>query len=346
MSDSAKSIAQERAAYYRRISKQNLAPLWEVLHALVPKEPQPKCLPALWRFADLRPALLEAGELISAQEAIRRVLILENPAYAGEARITNTLYAGLQLIKPGEVAPAHRHTQNALRFVLEGEGAFTAVDGERHYMSAGDLVLTPAWTWHDHGSESDDAVIWLDGLDIPIVQMLDAGFAEDLGSDQQPIGRPAGDALARYGANLLPVDYRVRSLASPVFAYPYTRTRDALYGMSRGAEPHSCHGYKMRYINPSTGGHALPTIASCVQLLPAAFRGTSYRSTDATVYVVVEGRGRTQIGTHSYEWGPRDIFIAPSWYPCRHETQDEAVLFSYSDRAMQEQLGLWREVCD
>jgi gentisate 1,2-dioxygenase len=343
MSQAAESIAQRRESYYRRISKQHLTPLWEVLHSLVPKQPQPKCLPAMWKFDELRAPLLEAGELISAQEATRRVLILENPAFTGESRITNTLYAGLQLLKPGEIAPAHRHTQSALRFVLEGEGAFTAVDGERHYMSPGDLVLTPAWTWHDHGGESAQPVIWLDGLDIPIVQLLDAGFAEDLPVQQQPIGRPTGDALARYGANMLPVDYHVASPTSPVFAYPYARTRDALYRMSRGAEADPCHGYKMRYINPTTGGHALPTIATFMQLLPAGFRGTSHRSTDATVYVVVEGRGRSTVGERSCDWGPRDIFVAPSWHPVRHEANEEAVLFSFSDRVVQEQLGLWRE---
>src|SRR5262245_55187007 len=162
MSVPAHNIAQLRELYYKRIAPQHLKPLWEVLHSLVPDRPQPKCVPTLWRFADIRPALLEAGELISAKEATRRVLILENPAFAGESKITNSLYAGLQLLLPGEVAPAHRHTQSALRFVLEGKGAFTAVDGERAFMEPGDLILTPSWTYHDHGSKIRDPVIWLD----------------------------------------------------------------------------------------------------------------------------------------------------------------------------------------
>jgi gentisate 1,2-dioxygenase len=343
MSHSATSVTAQRAAYYRRISLQHLTPLWEVLHALVPKQPQPKCVPVMWRFDDVRAPLIEAGELISAEEATRRVLILENPSYPGQSRITNTLYAGLQLLKPGELAPAHRHTQSALRFVLEGKGAFTTVDGERHFMAVGDLVLTPAWSWHDHGNESSEPTIWLDGLDIPIVQMLDAGFAEDLPVQQQPVSRPSGDSFARFGTNLLPFDYHSRPLTSPVLAYPYERTREALYQMGRGSEAHPAHGYKMRYINPTTGGHAMPTIAAFMQLLPAGFSGKVHRSTDATVYVVVEGRGRSTIGTEIYNWGPRDIFVAPSWYPCRHEAHEEAVVFSFSDRAIQEQLGLWRE---
>jgi gentisate 1,2-dioxygenase len=343
MSMPAENIAKQRENFYKRIATKHLKPLWEVLHALVPDQPQPKCVPAMWKFADLRPPLIEAGELISAREATRRVLILENPAFAGESKVTNSLYAGVQLLKPGEVAPAHRHTQSALRFVLEGKGAFTAVDGERAYMEPGDLILTPSWTYHDHGSNITDPVIWLDGLDIPILQFLDAGFCENLAEDQQQVARPAGDALARYGANMLPVDYRPRTLTSPVFAYPYARTREALERMSGGAPVDTCHGFKMRYINPATGGHAMPTIATFMQLLPKDFRGESYRSTDATIFVGVEGSGRSRVGNSVFDWGPRDVFVVPSWVPTRHEADQEAVLFSYSDRVVQERLGLWRE---
>jgi len=344
MNADAAAIEQQRADYYRRISSKHLTPLWEVLHSIVPRQPAPKCVPVLWRYQEVRGPLMEAGELISAEEAIRRVLILENPAFRGESRVTNTLYAGLQLLKPAEVAPAHRHTQSALRFVLEGTGAFTSVEGERHFMSMGDLVLTPAWTWHDHGSEGHEPTIWLDGLDIPLVQMLDAGFAENMPAQQQVVTRPAGDAMARYGANLLPVDYQGASLTSPVFAYPYQRTREALRAMSRGGKPHPNHGYKMRYINPTTGGYALPTMAAFMQLLPASFISKPYRSTDATVFVVVEGSGRSTVSGTSYQWGSRDIFVVPSWHRCQHEAFDDAVLFSFSDRVVQERLGLWREV--
>jgi gentisate 1,2-dioxygenase len=343
MSLPAENIAKLREAFYRRISAQNLKPLWEILDALVPEHPQPRTVPVMWKYADLRPWLLEAGELISAKEATRRVLILENPGYVGQSRITNSLYAGVQLLRPGEIAPAHRHTQSALRFILEGKGAFTAVDGERAYMEPGDLILTPSWTWHDHGSEINEPVMWLDGLDIPIVQMLDAGFQESLSQDQQTQGRPVGDSIARYGANLVPVDYKPTTLTSPVFAYPYSRTREALECLSKGSPVDPCHGFKMRYINPVTGGHAMPTISTFMQLLPKGFAGASYRSTDATVFTGVEGRGRSNVGGHVFEWGPHDIFVVPSWVEVRHEVTDNAVLFSYSDRVVQEQLGLWRE---
>src|SRR5712664_2063085 len=196
----------ERAAFYQRIAGHSLAPLWEVLHGLVTPTPQTPCVPALWRYEEIRPFLMEAGRMITSRESERRVLILRNPGMQGQAAVTRTLFAGLQLILPGEVAPAHRHTQSALRFVIEGEGAYTAVDGERTTMRPGDFIITPSWAWHDHGNDGDGPMVWLDGLDIPIVTLLDAGFAEPGNAEQQMVSRQEGDSLARYGSGLLPVD--------------------------------------------------------------------------------------------------------------------------------------------
>src|SRR5207248_3258824 len=155
-----------------------------------------------------RQHLMASGSLISAQEATRRVLMLMNPGLNGEASITGSLFAGLQLIMPGEVAPAHRHTQSALRFIIEGSGAYTAVDGERTTMQPGDFVITPSWTWHDHGNDSAEPMVWLDGLDIQIVKLLNASFAEPGADDVQAVSRPEGDSFARFGNNLLPVDWK------------------------------------------------------------------------------------------------------------------------------------------
>ena len=332
-----------RTAFYQRIDKQNLTPLWEVLGALVPKQPATPCLPALWRYAEVRPYLMEAGELITAREAERRVLVLENPGMRGASCITRTLYAGLQLILPGEVAPSHRHTQSALRFVLEGSGAYTAVDGERTTMHPGDFIITPSWTFHDHGNPGKDPVVWMDGLDIPMVAFFDAGFMERYPEEVQPVSKPEGDALARYGANLLPVDYRARSHTTPIFNYPYERSREALEQLRRRDGIHGCHGIKMRYVNPGTGSYSMPTIGACVQLLPKGFNGRPYRSTDGTVFSVVEGKGRSRVGDRVFEWGPRDTFVVPSWCKVAHEAEEEAVLFSFSDRPVQEALDLWRE---
>ena len=338
------ATAARRNDYYRRLDPLSMAPLWEVLGDLVTPAPASRCRPACWRYEDVRALLLESGDIISAREAERRVLVLENPGLRGESRVTTSLYAGLQLILPGEVAPAHRHTQTALRFVVEGEGAYTAVDGEKAVMHEGDFIITPSGTWHDHGNESDGPVVWLDGLDIPIVTLLDASFAERYPDEAQTASRPLGDAAARYGSGLLPVESSVAGPASPVFSFPYARTREALERLRASTTADDRHGIRMKYANPLDGGYALPTIATFIQLLPRGFRGAAHRSTDATVFCVVEGEGRTVAGTETFTWGPRDTFVVPSWCPRRHEAgEGEAVLFSFSDRAVQESLGLWRE---
>ena len=349
----------ERQEFYDRIAPHYLAPLWEKLHHLVTAEPHDPCVPHLWRYdREVRPLLMQAGGLISAMEATRRVLILENPGYAGQAQITGSLFAGLQLILPGEIAPAHRHTQSALRFVIEGSGAYTAVDGERTAMHPGDFVITPSWTWHDHGhdraNEDGGPVVWLDGLDIPIVRLLNASFAEPGAADMQKVTRPEGDSLARYGNNLLPVDWKPQVKTSPVFNYPYARTREALAALSRNGDPDPYHGYKLRYVNPATGEPAMPTIGTFIQFLPRGFAGLPYRSTDAAIYVCVEGRGETRIAPTAHgesaggdlvlRWGPRDIFVVPGWMNHTHHAGDDSVLFSFSDRPVQEKLGLWREM--
>ena len=334
----------ERRAFYDRISRQNLTPLWVSLANLVTPEPVSPCQPAVWRFADLRTAMVEAGGLITAKEAERRVLVLENPGMRGQSKITTDLYAGLQMVLPGEIAPAHRHAQSALRFVLEGHGAHTAVNGERTAMHEGDFVITPPMAWHDHSNDGDQPVFWLDGLDIPIVQFLDASFAEHHDDDEQPISRPEGDSEARFGSNLLPVDYKAAGGASPVFNYPYNRTREALERMRRADAWDPCHGIKMRYVNPLTGGYTMTTIGAFIQLLPRGFSTAPYRSTDATVFVAMEGRGRTRIGRDFVvEWGPRDVFVVPSWKSVVHDSPDDSVLFSFSDRPIQEALHLFRE---
>ncbi len=333
----------ERKAFYEKIDRSNLRALWTVLGALITPEPRSSCQPFGWKFAEIRAAMIEAGGLITAKEAERRVLILENPGLRGTSKITTSLYCGVQLVLPGEIAPAHRHSQSALRFVMEGKGAHTAVDGERTNMSVGDFVITPSGAWHDHGNETDAPMFWLDGLDIPIVQFFDASFIEHHNAEAQEITRPVGDALARYGANMLPVDYKPTRPTSPIFNYPYARSREALELMRRADEWDPCHGLKMKYINPVTGDHAMPTIGAFLQLLPKGFRTVAYRSTDATVFTPVEGRGRSRIGDKLIEWGPQDVFVVPSWQPVVHEADADAVLFSYSDRPVHEKLGFWRE---
>jgi gentisate 1,2-dioxygenase len=341
--DAAPARTPERTRFYDEIAPKNLAPLWEVLHGLITREPATPCVPVIWHYDEVRPYLMRSGKLITAKEAERRVLVLENPALKGQSAITHTLYAGLQLILPGEVAPAHRHSQSALRFVLEGQGAYTAVDGERTYMSPGDFVITPSWTWHDHGNDSDEPMVWLDGLDVPLVALIDAGFMEPGNAETQLVTKPPGDSLARYGTGLLPVDWKPETPTSPIFNYPYARTREALETMRKRGDWDPCHGLKLRYVNPASGDFAMPTMATFMQLLPKGFAGAPYRATDGTVFVCIEGSGETRIGGEVLAWRPRDVFMVPAWARHSHRADADAVLFSFSDRVVQEKLGLWRE---
>ena len=344
MNDTVTTPPAERQAFYDAIAPHHLAPLWENLHHLVTRAPNTPAVPAHWDYDGVvRGHLLRSGSLITAKEAERRVLILENPGLRGQASITRSLFAGLQMILPGEVAPAHRHAQSALRFIIEGRGAYTAVEGERALMEPGDFIITPSWTWHDHGNEASGPVVWLDGLDIPIVRLFDASFAEPANAESQSVARPPGDSLARFGQNMLPVDWRGGGKSSPVFAYPYARSREALAVLAKNGAPDACHGYKLRYVNPATGDSPMPTIGAYLQLLPAGFATAPYRATDGTVFAVVEGEGETTVGETVFRWKPRDIFVVPAWHRVTHRVASESVLFSFSDRPVQEVLGLWRE---
>ena len=337
-----------RGAFYQAISAHSMTPLWEVLHALVPQQPASPCVPALWKYDEVRPFLMRAGEAITAEEAVRRVLILENPALRGQSAVTQSLYAGLQLILPGEVAPSHRHTQSALRFIVEGSGAYTAVDGERTTMRPGDFIITPSWTFHDHGHEGSDPVVWLDGLDIPMIRFFDAGFAENGHAKSQVVTRTEGTSFARYGHNMAPVRHDAPfGTTSPIFSYPYERSREALERLERNAPVDDWDGVKLRYLNPLTGGAPMPTMATYMQKLPRGFSGKPWRQTDGAVYSVVEGKGEAVIEMGGKSWrlafGPRDHFVVPSWHTARFVSEPGCVLFSFSDRPVHQALGIHHE---
>jgi gentisate 1,2-dioxygenase len=332
----------ERESYYSELGEQSLAPLWASLARLVPPSPQPSALAYAWKYAEVRRHLLTAGKLITAEEAERRVLVLENPSLSGQSRITDTLYAGLQLILPGEVAPAHRHVQSALRFVIEGEGAYTAVNGERVSMSPGDFIITPAWTWHDHGSESSGPVVWLDGLDVPFIDFLKAGFREQYEHASQIAHRSEGQARLRFGSGMLrPSDKPTNS--SPLFKYPYEQTKAALLLISQTEEVDPHRGFEIRYVNPTTGGDALPTISAGMRLLPDGFRTAPYRSTDGSVIVLVEGSLKATVGDKEITLSPKDVLAIPAWSSVTLEAAGETVLFNFSDAPVHQKLGLWRE---
>jgi gentisate 1,2-dioxygenase len=338
-----------RQHLYDDMSPFALTPLWQVLHALVPIQPKTPCVPAHWKYEQIRPFIMRSGDVITAEEAVRRVLIMENPALPGSSAITQSLYAGLQLIMPGEVAPSHRHTQSALRFIVEGSGAYTAVNGERTTMHPGDFIITPSMTWHDHGNDSNVPVVWLDGLDIPLIRYLDAGFAENSTEKSQQITSIEGAGFAKFGYNMAPVRSSTSPFGatSPIFSYPYERSREALHKLEQLEPLDAWDGVKLRYINPLTGGSPMPTMATFMQRLPAGFVGLPYRQTDGAIFSVVEGTGSVTIEqagkTTIFNFSPRDHFVVPSWYTAKLTSSAGCVLFSYSDRPVQQALSIHRE---
>lgn len=336
----------ERSSYYEKVKVKDLFPLWEVFTKIMSPQPQVKSRPKIWCYKDIRDDLMEAASLISTEEAERRVLYLENPGLPDQIAITETLYAGLQIVMPGEIAPAHRHSPSALRLVIEGNGAYTSVNGEKAYMQPGDFITTPSWRWHAHGNESKEPVIWLDILDMPLVRTLGVMFME-VQDEIDDSGPAPGDSHFRYGQNMRPVDKPVSTDSSPIISYGYHQARQALDELKTHSRLDNCHGLKMEYINPVSGGTALATISTFLQYLPEGFKGQSYRSTEGTVFTVIEGQGHIEVGegdnTYQFEWREKDIFVVPCWYPYRLSSEKESFIFSASDRIVQTKLGIWRE---
>lgn len=339
----AETVAAARAAFYADLRQFSMGPLWAVLGEALTPEPRVRSVPCLWRYADVRPRVLRAGELVSAAEAERRVLMLLNPGLGGKPAATTTLYAGVQLILPGEVARTHHHTPAALRFVIEGEGGYTAVSGEKAAMRKGDYLTTPNWTWHDHGNEGEGPVIWLDGLDIPLVTNLDAIFFEEFGEDRQPITKPAEDSLRRWGANLKPTWQQPAGPYSPILNYRWETSRAALHALREDAGS-PFDGVIMEYTNPYTGGPTLPTMAAYLQLLRRGEHTQAHRHVASTVYHVAEGGGYSVIAGERFDWAEGDTFVAPAWAWHEHAAlEGETVLFSFSDRPVLQAFALDRE---
>jgi gentisate 1,2-dioxygenase len=350
MSAAAHGSNEQRAqleALYQSMAPESLTPLWEVLSALVQDEPHSPAVVHKWAYASIRNYLMRAGDIISAEQAERRVLILENPGMPGQSAIVPSLYAGMQLILPGEIAPCHRHAQCALRFVMEGDGAYTTVDGEKAVMRPFDLVLTPGMQWHDHANPTDEPMIWLDGLDIPTVRLFDASFAERLAEKVHAETAPPGDTLLRYGGNMRPLrgsNADRRPAHQPLFHYPFEAWHRNLVGMAANSEIDPHLGYALEFINPADGGSVMPTISAHVRHLPKGFETRPRRSSDGTIFVVVEGEGTARIGDHESRLSPRDVLAVPSWNETVFQASSDMILFAFSDKASQEKLHLYKEL--
>ena len=331
---------------FEAIRPLSLAPLWTRYQQLLTPTPQGKACPYLWRYTELRPQLLRAGELVSTEEAERRVLMLLNPGLDGVAAITPTLFAGMQLILPGEIARAHRHTPAAIRVIVEGQGAYTAVDGERCMMDPGDLILTPSWSWHDHGNDTSEPMIWLDGLDLPLVGALDAIFTEHSAHEQNGVTKPDDLSTRLYHQpGLRPVATPTSQLASPLLNYKWTRTAAALAALPESmATPYD--DLLLDYTNPYTGGPVLPTMGCTAQRLRPGVRTQAHRHASSSVYLVIEGHGFSLIEGQRFDWQPGDVFVIPSWACHEHANGshvEPAALFAFTDAPVMQALGLYRE---
>ena len=296
--------------------------------------------PYLWKWQPLLDGLLKASETIGIEQAERRAIRLVSPHLPIKST-SHTLQVTFSIVNPGEVARAHRHNMAAIRFVVQGRGAYTAVDGEKFFMEEGDLILTPNWTWHDHHNESQDPIIWLDGLDGPLIQSFNVLFFEDAEFPEQPITRQTGESLSRMGF-ARPVKTEPGHSRGVPFRYAWKDTHAALRAMGDG-DPYD--GRLLRYINPVTSGYTYPTMSCEVQLFKGKESTRTHRHTSTAIYHVVRGQGRTRVGEGYLAWQQGDTFVVPLWQWHAHEnlSNDEAVLFSINDRPIMDSLQLHRE---
>ncbi len=298
--------------------------------------------PYLWKWEPLLDGLLKASETIGIEQAERRAIRLVSPHLPIKST-SHSLQITFSIVNPGEVARAHRHNMAAIRFVVQGKGAYTAVEGEKFPMEEGDLILTPNWTWHDHHNESEDPIIWLDGLDGPLIQSLNVLFFEDYEKDEQPITRQTGESLSRLGFARSPTKDKEYPRGAP-FRYSWKDTYRALKTMSAGdGDPYD--GTLLRYVNPVTGGFTYPTMSCEIQLLKSKEKTKVHRHTSTALYHVFKGHGRTAVGEGHLDWKKGDSFVIPLWQWHSHENlgDDEAILFSINDRPVMEALQLYRE---
>lgn len=332
---------------YGAIEDAGASPLWRYYGALFEAEPKSRAVPFLWSYRELRPLLLHFTETLSLEQAERRVLMLTNPGLKEPPATLSTVYAGIQAILPGETAQAHRHASHAFRFVIEGHGAASTVNGERLHMDPGDLLLTPGWHWHDHHHEFDGPMVWIDGLDYPLTNMLEAGFFE-LHAERRQRALVADDLSTRQfiHGQLRPTWETPRGPASPIGNYPWREVEAAFADIGYDAEGTAFDGVMLTYTNPFDGGPVLPTIGCQVQRLKPGFRGAAHRHTTNTIFHVRRGNGRTIVDGTTLEWHKHDVFCVPTWTAHEHlndSIYDDAVLFSYDDAPVMKALGFYRE---
>lgn len=336
-------------ALYGQLSSEDLQPLWR-LHGLLTPEPVTKTRPHQWKAETLRRLAARSGELVGIDRGgDRRVLACVNPGLGGAPFATTTLWAAVQYLGPGELAPAHRHSPAALRFVLEGQGVWTLVDGDPLHMSRGDLILTPSMTFHEHHNAGDEPMTWLDVLDLPTVAALEAVFYEDGPSEEVDPRTDAVSQSERYfggGPGLLPVQFGNQKASegqrrhSRLLAYRWADTNRALEAQ---LDVSGANEATIRYVNPATGADVMATMRCEMSRLRPGTRGRPVRRTGSRVVTVLNGTGVARVGEASFELAPSDIFVVPSWAEYSLRADGQLDVFSTSDAPVLDALGLYRE---
>ena len=322
------------------MAKKNLGGHWQLGFESYLAYPETTVQPCLWKWKDVYESLMRAGEVVGMDQAERRTIRLLNPALKERQATTHTIQFSFQYVKAGEHARPHRHTAAALRFILKGSGAYTTVNGQKCVMEEGDLILTPQLTWHDHTNDSGKPIIWLDGLDIPLVQSLQQLLFEPHPQEAQPIEKTSDQVALLYG-HARPN----AAAAAEFFHYKWSDTERCLSALVKTASPDRFDGYILEFRNPVTGGPTMPTIQCALELLRPGEETEAHRHTSTVIYHAFRGSGSSYVGDERFDWQQGDSFVVPLWYPHRHVNRaaSEAVLFSMSDAPVLKSLHLYRE---
>jgi gentisate 1,2-dioxygenase len=336
---------------YADFAAENLIPLWTQVGDLMPMHPKPKARPHVWEWKTLYPLAERAGDLVPVgRGGERRAIALANPGLDGLPYATPTLWAAIQYLGPREVAPEHRHTQNAFRFVVEGEGVWTVVNGDPVAMRRGDFLLTPGWHFHGHHNTADAPMAWIDGLDIPLVHYTDTSFFEFGPEQVTDVTTPDVSRSERLWAHpgLRPVSALGATPSSPIAAYRWEHTDRALEaqlaledeGHPGVVEPgHAA----VRYTNPTTGGDVMPTIrAEFHRLRPGAVTAAR-REVGSSVYQVFDGEGSVTLNGAERRLARGDLVVVPSWCAWSFRAETRFDLFRFSDTPVFEGLHQYRE---
>lgn len=324
------------ADFIGALAQAGLQPLWDRYMRQLTREPRPRDSAMAWSWQAMQPLIERAIAETSMEDAERRVLLFCHPAFAPSITTTTNMSSGLQILQPGEQAQAHRHAAAALRFMMQGEGAVTWVDGKRCEMHAGDLILTPAWCWHEHSNEGRERVVWFDGLDVPLVQHLSTAFLEFGPRGEVP--QQYDDAVLLSGT--MPPDAPPQyQRYSPRYRYGEQEVRLALDALPAAADGSRV----LRYVNPWTGGPVMPTLDCYALRLAAGTATRACRSTSNAVAVVARGSGSSRVGDQCIEWSQGDVFTLPHWNWVSHSAREEgSQLFLMTDRGLLDALGYLR----